>query len=835
MKRFSVAAAVLACAVPAYAVRSRTVLAEGWRVKQLEPGTGDPARLAPDSSWMAARMPAQVHEILLAKGLISDPRVSRNAAQSAWVGQKEWAYACQFKSPAKAAGPVFLEFQGLDTLATAYLNGRRIGSFDNMFRVYRVDVREQLAPPDCLNSLLIAFASPLKFIDEYHQPPAHAKIIAKYKYLRKTHSDFGSYLGAAPNFVKVGVYRDVVLDVPDRGWIEDVWVRPELTDGYRRAALRVRVETKGSGGALRWALTDPSGREQARGTAPGADFRIDVADPKLWWPRTHGLPSLYKLRVDLGDGLDSREVSVGLREVKTVLRDPATGEKRFRFEVNGRPIYMLGADWAPLEGMTNAWNSARARTLLDIAEHGRMNVIRVWAEGHIPPREFYDECDRRGIFVWQDFMFGYGPHPADDPKFLENARAEIEDVVTRLRNHSCILLWVGGNENHMGADFGGIRTPVGAGLFERTMPETVKRLDPDRHFHPSSPWGGPAPNWPLEGDWHDYTTLTFSPEASVPAYASEVGRASAPALNSMRRFLSPDELWPSGFDARVRVPGKPAWPPMWQYRSVGGSWDKVGPVEQYPDPVSAEDLIRVLGTAHGEYLRQRVERQRRGVPDGAPAGQRRNWGNMVWRLNDSWPILYWSVIDYYLEPKIAFYFLRRAYDPVLVSVERTPDRLFVWVTNDSGEPVSGTLNVQRVRLDGAVRGRMEAEVRVAPGEAKRCLDLTDFGPISLREEFLRASFAGRDITQLLIGERYLHLPDARLTAHRKGGRIEIATDRFARQVAMEFEEVSGAVLEDNFFDLAPGASRTVRILQTAGGKRLRVKALNAAAVWLEAQ
>ena len=103
---------------------------------------------------------------------------------------------------------------------------------------------------------------------------------------------------------------------------------------------------------------------------------------------------------------------------------------------------------------------------------------------------------------------------------------------------------------------------------------------------------------------------------------------------------------------------------------VGGSWDKVGQLERYCDPMSARDLIRVLGTAHGDYLRERVERQRRGVPDGMPDGKRRCWGNMVWRLNDSWPIVYWSIIDYYLEPKIAYYYLRRSYHPVLVTFDR---------------------------------------------------------------------------------------------------------------------------------------------------------------------
>jgi len=170
----------------------------------------------------------------------------------------------------------------------------------------------------------------------------------------------------------------------------------------------------------------------------------------------------------------------------------------------------------------------------------------------------------------------------------------------------------GGNENHMGHDFkhGGL-PDVGNELFATFMPEAVARLDPDRMFWPSSPYGGRVPNWPLEGDWHDYSTLKFCPEASVPLYASEVGRVSAPSLSSMKKFITDDDLWPEGFSPVIRKPGQAAWPAMWQYRSVGGSWDKVGRLEQFCEPATAEDLIRVLGTAHGEYLRDRVERERR--------------------------------------------------------------------------------------------------------------------------------------------------------------------------------------------------------------------------------
>src|SRR5512141_2716765 len=108
--------------------RRQITLREGWLVKQLETDAPDVAALAresasPDKTWLAARMPAQVHETLLAHKLIEDPHIGRNAAACAWVGEKDWAYVCRFPSPSSDGGPAFLRFNGLDTLATAYLNG----------------------------------------------------------------------------------------------------------------------------------------------------------------------------------------------------------------------------------------------------------------------------------------------------------------------------------------------------------------------------------------------------------------------------------------------------------------------------------------------------------------------------------------------------------------------------------------------------------------------------------------------------------------------------------------------------------------------------------------
>ena len=57
--------------------------------------------------------------------------------------------------------------------------------------------------------------------------------------------------------------------------------------------------------------------------------------------------------------------------------------------------------------------------------------------------------------------------------------------------------------------------------------------------------------------------------------------------------------------------------------------------------------------------------------------------------------------------------------------------------------------------------------------------------------------------------------------------MEITTGKFARQVALQFDGVTGALFEDNFFDMIRGQKKTVAILNAAGGRQLTVRALNA--------
>ncbi len=92
---------------------------------------------------------------------------------------------------------------------------------------------------------------------------------------------------------------------------------------------------------------------------------------------------------------------------------------------------------------------------------------------------------------------------------------------------------------------------------------------------------------------------------------------------------------------------------------------------------------------------------------------------------------------------------------------------------------------------------------------------------------------GKQATYLLTSERYLHLPQAKLAVEIAGEGIELSTDKFVRDVRLQVDGVTGAVFEDNYFDMSPGQKRIIRITDAAGGKRITVGALNADPVHLE--
>lgn len=87
----------------------------------------------------------------------------------------------------------------------------------------------------------------------------------------------------------------------------------------------------------------------------------------------------------------------------------------FYFSVNKVPIFAKGSNLIPLNILPeNIDNEKRIRRVIDDAVNSNMNMIRVWGGGAYLSEHFYHLADRKGILIWQDFMFTNSLYPSDD-------------------------------------------------------------------------------------------------------------------------------------------------------------------------------------------------------------------------------------------------------------------------------------------------------------------------------------------------------------------------------------------------------------------------------------
>jgi beta-mannosidase len=170
------------------------------------------------------------------------------------------------------------------------------------------------------------------------------------------------------------------------------------------------------------------------------------------------------------------------------------GTRFFRFVLNDVPIFARGADWIPASSFVGALTRERYDMLLNAAREANMNMLRVWGGGIYEHDVFYELCDRSGILNWQDFMFACAMYPEDPPSFVEEVEAEARYQVRRLRNHPCLALWCGNNENQWIHDQTYWERPdfpvPGSLYYDTLLPQVVKELDGKTPYWPGSPYGG---------------------------------------------------------------------------------------------------------------------------------------------------------------------------------------------------------------------------------------------------------------------------------------------------------------------------------------------------------
>ncbi|SDE35303.1 glycoside hydrolase family 2 protein [Glycomyces harbinensis] len=695
----------------------RTDLRDGWTLAHLDGLTpaGMPVAQVP------AEVPGTVHTALHAAGCIEDPYLDDQEAAQRWIGRSRWRYRTAFDLDDLGPG-LDLVFEGIDTVAAVRLNGKELGRSENMHRSYRYDIRD--AARHGPNLLEVDLESPVREADRRSLELGYRPHVNPHPFnaLRKMASSFGWDWGI--DTASVGIWRPVRVG----RWtarLNDV--RPVTrVDGPRgHVALHVEVDRTDRDRRLAVAVTvgDRTTRAELGTDTDRTVVEAEIPDVQLWWPRGHGDPTLYDVHVallDLSDPagetvLDDRNHRIGFRTVRLDTTPDDHGTP-FTLRVNGRRIEVRGANWIPDDAFPHRVTRDRYATRIGQAEFGGLNLLRVWGGGIYESDDFYDLCDERGILVMQDFLFACAAYAEDEPLRSE-VEAEAREAVTRLAWHPSLVIFNGNNENLWGLHEWGYLSRLdgatwGAWYYYDLLPRIVADLAPQIGYTPGSPFtpagsglgDDPDHNDPHQGTMHiwdvwnekDYTAY----RDYTPRFVAEFGWQAPPTWATLTRAISDDPLTPES-------PGM-----IVHQKAVGGNdklTDGLLPHLRLPNDMSDWHWAMQLNQANAVRTGIGWFRSR------APVCS----GNIVWQLNDSWPVTSWSAVDGDGRPKPLLYALRHVNRERLLTDQPAPDGLEASILNDTDRRWTGELLLERRDYDGVVLAGTAVPVAVEPRGAQR--------------------------------------------------------------------------------------------------------------------
>ena len=726
-------------------------------------------------------VPGGVHTALLKAGLMKDAFWGQNEKDMQWVGKSDWNISREFDVSADllAKKEIVLRLEDCDCFATILVNGQKVGETTDRFQRYTFDVKPFLK--EGKNTVEGKFRSPENEADKRRAakgrefPMSNIMWAKNQAFVRKAACHAGWDWGPAVQVT--GFCGTTKLIATDGPRVEYVYSTQNFNDNFTHCTLTVTAE-----------LSDGSKAEK----------KFEIDNPPLWWPNGAGEQKFYTAEFDVnGEKIVKK---IGLRKVEVLnertVNSKGKEELSLVFRINGRRIFMKGANWIPCSAYENEQTPARYRDLLESAKAANMNMIRLWGGGQYEKDVFYDTCDELGIMIWHDMMCSCAVYPGDDA-FLGEIREEVTHQLKRLRDHASIAMWCGDNEclgaikwfeeSRKDPDF-----YRGEWIKRSKMQgELVAKYDPQRTYWPSSPCCGPGDfgdGWKEDskGDMHNWDVWHENqPFAKYyeyhPRFCSEFGFQSFPSMEIAETFASKEQILARGPDFE------------WHQKNPGGNERIRKTFARYfrePRDVPSELLLSQFQQAMA--IQTAVDAWRGEQP--------RCMGTLFWQLNDNWPVASWSSIEYGGKWKPLQYLARRFFEPVHVTL--APDGT-VKVINDTDKPVSGKVVAVRHSFDGTKKIMSETGGEVTVPACSAAV----FGKPTVRaDEVLELRFCDSVNFPVRAAYNDVELPKANVKAEIDGFKVTLTTDKPAFWVWMNVKGIRGE-FDDNAVTLVPGEKR----------------------------
>ncbi|MFA6980062.1 MAG: glycoside hydrolase family 2 TIM barrel-domain containing protein [Ignavibacteriaceae bacterium] len=634
----------------------------------------------------AATIPGTIHTDLFNNKLIDDPFYTDNELKMDWITECDWIYQTKFDFHSDTNKSVDLIFEGIDTISEIYLNNRKLDSTNNMFLTCSYNVKNILKPTD--NTLKVIIKSPVRYALQQEKKYGMLPVALNSSrvYIRKAQYSFGWDWG--PSFPTSGIWRKVYLqERPSVKIVSLIFNTKKISKNF--AEVEVATNFNFMTPKNIWLSVSLSDEENIyeqkipiqRSKSNKITFKIK--NPKLWWPNGDGEQTLYSLHVRIVDDknvlLDEVKRKVGIRTIELILKDKEVST--FKFRINGKDIYCKGVNWIPADSFLPRVTTKKYSDLFSMAKQANINMVRVWGGGIYENDEFYNLCDELGLLVWQDFMFACGAYPEND-EFISNVSEEVTQNVLRLQHHACLALWCGNNENEwiwVQEQKISYKKMPGYKIFHSILPKLMKKIDPQRPYWESSPFGnGDDPNsfesgnthqWNIWSKWIDYDEV----KNDRSLFVTEFGFQGPANKDTFEKYMPMENR--SISDKIFEHHNKQIEGPERIIKFLSG---------HLPVKTEWNDYLYLAQLNQAFALKTCLEYWR--------TNGRTN-GSIIWQLNDCWPVTSWSIVDSEIKPKLAYHFVKDAFAPQLLYLKDEGSKIKIILLNQNKNKISGRLRI----------------------------------------------------------------------------------------------------------------------------------------------
>ena len=604
-------------------------------------------------------VPCSLYRIMRDRGELTDLYKKDNIRHTE-VGASPVSFVARIRldEATKTMRHVYLTFTRIFADAEVYLNGKCYRRVHNYNRIYTVEVSDSIQAGE--NLLEIRCTRPLP----------ERKVLD---------TGMGGYMeyDLCPYLPDVGIIGDCSLIATNNAMIDKIAVKQRHEDD--RVTLEVALDTIGECADMRAVitLTSPAGRMFFGSIVDGVGT-VTVTNPELWWPRGLGSPTLYKLTVSLycnGSLDDMRSIMIGLRHIELV-----TGEDGKYMTVNGARFYPMGATYVREDPIIPDITRERLTRLISSAADANMNTLRLIGNGLYPDDSFYDICDEYGIMVWQDVSLYYVKPPVAQT-FAAGVYNELCDILSRISHHACVALAYLCITERAGGD-----TPANSASLREFADVCYHIAEPlASRFVCDVPFVQARESLEEsdESSLYEGNILKDTCFVSLPPRASVLEFADGEDLNILSPVM---ETHTAGRDAVAKM--------------------LVNMASCVRYPYDFDSLIYATQLTAGYSVYRSVSRARL---DGSGTSFA-----VCRQLNDSWPSVCASSVDFFGRRKALHYYSKRAFSPIFVASEMKDGKVTLGVSNETQKPLDATLTYALYSIDGVCHFEASLDASVPP-------------------------------------------------------------------------------------------------------------------------